>query len=166
MQTAENVLLAMHKLGKSGKPLTRVYRQLFNANLYLAAYNKLRSNEGLMTKGIDDEGVDGFNSERIENIINLMRHERYQFKPARRKDIPKPNGGSRPLGVQGFNDKLTQEIIRGLLEAYYEPQFSDNSHGFRPGRGCHTALQQIREQYKGVNWFIEGDSAPFNGVKD
>jgi len=157
MQTAENVLLAMQKLGKSGKPLTRVYRQLFNENLYLAAYNKLRSNEGLMTKGIDDEGVDGFNNQRIENIINLIRNERYQFKPARRKDIPKPNGGSRPLGVQGFNDKLVQEIIRGLLEAHYEPQFSDNSHGFRPGRGCHTALQQIREQYKGVNWFIEGD---------
>ncbi len=157
MQTAENVLPAMYKLGKSGKPLTRIFRQLYNENVYLAAYNKLLSNKGLMTKGTEDKGIDGFNSQHITAIVNQMRYERYQFKPARRKDIPKPNGGIRPLGVQGFNDKLVQEVIRGLMEAYYEPQFSDNSHGFRPGRGCHTALQQIREQYKGVNWFIEGD---------
>ncbi len=157
MQTTEHVLEAMRKLGQKGLPLTRVYRLLFNRNLYLAAYAKLAKNDGALTKGADDDTIDEMSEERIDRIIDDLRHERYRFTPSRRLWIAKKNGKKRPLGVPNFRDKLVQEVIRGLLDAYYEPQFSSNSHGFRPGLGCHTALNQIRQQFKATSWFIEGD---------
>lgn len=95
---------------------------------------------------------------RIRDIIDKLRQEQYRFKPVRRKEIPKKSGhGKRKLGVPTFNDKLVQEVIRMMLEAYYEPQFRDSSHGYRPERGCHTALQRIKQSFRGSAWFIEGD---------
>lgn len=157
MQNAEIVLEAMWKLGEKGKPLTRVYRQLYNEKLYLAAYAKLYRNEGALTKGTLEETIDGMNLNRIHKIIEEMRNERFRFSPARQVWIDKKNGQKRSLSIPNFRDKLVQEVIRGLLEAYYEPQFSDNSHGYRPQRGCHTALAQIREKFKAITWYIEGD---------
>lgn len=66
-------------------------------------------------------------------------------------------GKRRPLGLPSWSDKLLQEVIRSLLEAYYEPQFSEHSHGFRPGRGCHTALAEMWKSWSGTTWFVEGD---------
>ena len=71
--------------------------------------------------------------------------------------IPKKSGKLRPLGIPSWSDKLLQEVVRSLLNAYYELQFSPHSHGFRPGRGCHTALGDITKHWRGVKWFIEGD---------
>ena len=157
MQNAEIVLAVLRKLGANGKPLDRVYRQLYNENLYLAAYAKLYRNDGALTKGTVDETIDGMNLNRIHVVIEEMSTERFRFTPARRVWIDKKNGRKRPLGIPNFKDKLVQEVLRGLLDAYYEPHFSDNSHGFRPARGCHSALAQIRQQFKGVAWYIEGD---------
>ncbi len=157
MQNAEIVLEALRKLGENGKPLERIYRQLYNENLYLAAYAKLYRNDGALTRGTLDETIDGMNLIRIRKIIEEMSCERFRFTPARRVWIDKKNGKQRPLGIPNFQDKLVQEVIRGLLDAFYEPHFSDNSHGFRPTRGCHTALAKIRQQFKGIAWYIEGD---------
>ena len=157
MQNAKIVLEALRKLGENKKPLERVYRQLFNESLYLASYAKLYKNDGATTKGTQDETIDGMNLNRIRAIVNDIRSERFKFSPARRVWVNKKNGKMRPLGIPNFRDKLVQEVIRGLLDAYYEPQFSDNSHGFRPNRGCHTALAQIRQKFKGIAWYIEGD---------
>jgi retron-type reverse transcriptase len=102
----------------------------------------------------------------IEAIITAMRHERYRFAPVRRTYIPKRNGKRRPLGMPTWSDKLVGEVVRLLLEAYYEPTFSDRSHGFRPGRGCHTALREVAVAWTGTTWFIEGDLADCFGKLD
>ena len=103
---------------------------------------------------------------KIGRIIDALRHERYRFSPVRRIYIPKKNGKMRPLGLPSWSDKLVGEVVRLLLEAYYEPQFSDRSHGFRPGRGCHTALREVADTWTGTTWFIEGDIADCFGTFD
>ena len=157
MQEAAVVLGVLRERGRKGLPCTQLYRQMFNKELYLLAYGNIYSNQGAMTPGASEETADGMSEGKIEQIIGLMRHERYRFSPARRVYIPKKNGKLRPLGLPSWSDKLVGEVVRLLLEAYYEPRFSDRSHGFRKRRGCHTALRDIRETWTGTVWFIEGD---------
>ncbi|MDP9315334.1 MAG: reverse transcriptase domain-containing protein [Chloroflexota bacterium] len=157
MRNAETVLGIIQERGKRGLPMDDLYRQLFNPDLYLRGYGRLAANKGATTKGVTPETVDGMSQHVIEQIIEALRYEQFRWTPARRVYIPKANGKQRPLGMPVWTDKLLQEVIRSLLEAYYEPQFSPRSHGFRPGRGCHTALIQIRKYWTGTKWFIEGD---------
>jgi group II intron reverse transcriptase/maturase len=158
MQTAETYLAILREHGRRGLPLQRVYRQLFNPTLYLKAYGKLYRNEGAMTPGVNPETVDGMTLAKITTIIDALRQERYRWKPARRTYIAKKHSAKkRPLGLPTWSDKLLQEVIRLILDAYYEPQFSGHSHGFRPHRGCHTALPQIARKWQGTIWFVEGD---------
>jgi group II intron reverse transcriptase/maturase len=157
MQSANTVLELLQERGKRGLPLKRVYRQLFNKDLYLRAYGKIYRNAGAMTPGVTEETADAMALEKIETIIAALRCERYHWHPARRTYIPQKNGKQRPLGMPVWSDKLLGEVIRLLLSAYYDPQFSPHSHGFRPDRGCHTALREIYRTWKGVAWLIEGD---------
>jgi retron-type reverse transcriptase len=159
MQSAETVLDVIGKRGARGLPMQRLYRQMFNPQLFLLAYGRIYANKGAMTPGVTGETVDGMSLAKIESIIDLLRGERYRWRPVKRVYIPKKNGKQRPLGLPTWSDKLVAEVVRLLLEAYYEPQFSDRSHGFRPGRGCHTALTEVVEVWKGTHWFIEGDIA-------
>jgi group II intron reverse transcriptase/maturase len=157
MQSAETVLGVLRERGRQSLPLDELYRQLFNPQLYLLAYGRIYSNKGAMTPGPDAETADGMTLGKIERIIDALRHERYRFKPVKRVYIPKKDGKQRPLGLPSWSDKLVGEVVRQLLEAYYEPQFSDHSHGYRPGRGCHTALNEVARTWTGTTWFIEGD---------
>ena len=157
MQTTNTYLGLLRERGKRGLPLTRVYRQLFNKHLYLTAYGKIYRNAGATTKGINAETVDAMSLEKIDTIIEALRTERYQWKPARRVYILKRNGKKRPLGLPVWSDKLLAEVIRLILNAYYDVQFSDHAHGFREGRGCHTALQEIYHTWGSATWIIEGD---------
>jgi group II intron reverse transcriptase/maturase len=157
MQNAGTVLAVLRERGGKGLPCDELYRQMFNKDLYLLAYGNIYSNQGAMTPGADGETADGMSWEKIDQIIAAMRGERYRFAPARRVYIPKRNGKLRPLGLPSWSDKLVGEVVRLLLEAYYEPQFSGHSHGFRKGRGCHTALREIQRTWTGAVWFIEGD---------
>ena len=166
MQKAEVVLGVLRERGRKGLPLTQLYRQMFNKELYLLAYGNIYSNQGAMTPGASAETADGMSEEKIDQIIEAMRHERYRFAPARRTYIPKKNGKLRPLGLPSWSDKLVGEVVRLLLEAYYEPGFSDLSHGFRKGRGCHTALRKIHDTWTGTVWFIEGDISDCFGSLD
>ena len=157
MQHAETVLNVIRERGERGLPLENIYRLLYNRNLYLRAYGRIYSNQGATTKGTTAETVDGMSLAKIDRIIDALRYERFRWTPVRRVNIPKPNGKTRPLGIPTWTDKLLQEVIRMILEAYYEPQFSDRSHGFRLGRGCHTALSNVVDYWTGVRWFVEGD---------
>ena len=157
MQNAETVLDVLRERGRKELPCDELYRQMFNKSLYLLAYGRIYSNQGAMTPGACDETADGMSEAKIDQIIAAMRGERYRFAPVRRVYIPKKNGKLRPLGLPSWSDKLVGEVVRLLLEAYYEPQFSGHSHGFRKGRGCHTALRKVQETWTGTVWFIEGD---------
>ena len=166
MQESAVVLGVLRERGRKGLPLTQLYRQMFNRDLYLLAYGNIYSNQGAMTPGASEETADDMSEEKIDQIIEAMRHERYRFAPARRTYIPKKNGRLRPLGLPSWSDKLVGEVVRLLLEAYYEPGFSDLSHGFRKGRGCHTALRKIHVAWTGTVWFIEGDISDCFGSLD
>ena len=159
MQSTETYLGLLQERGKRGLPLKRVYRQLFNRNLYLSAYGKVYRNAGALTPGVTNETADAMSLDKIDTIIETLRTERYQWQPARRTYIPKKNGRLRPLGMPVWSDKLLAEVIRMMLDAYFDVQFSQHSHGFRTGRGCHTALQDIYHNWGGTTWIIEGDIA-------
>lgn len=157
MRNAETLLNIIRQRGQQKLPIKDMYRQLYNPELYLIAYGRLYRNKGSLTSGSNAETVDGMSLRKINEVIELVRNERYRWTPAKRVYIPKKNGKTRPLGLPTWSDKLLQEVIRLLLEAYYEPTFSQSSYGFRPGRGCHTALATIRKVWNGTKWFIEGD---------
>ncbi len=162
MQTATQILQAIRKLGEKRIQLTRVYRCLFSEDLFLAAYAKIYKNQGILTPGTENDTADDMNIDRIHAIIEALRDERFKFRPSRRTRIPKKKGeGTRPLGLPNFTEKLVQEVLRMILEAYYEPRFRDSSHGFRSDRGCHTALTHVYQKFQGTTWFIEGDIKGF-----
>jgi retron-type reverse transcriptase len=166
LQSAETVLGILRERGRRGLPCNELYRQMFNPELYLVAYGRIYSNKGAMTPGTTAETADGMSLSKIGKIIGLMRHERYRFSPVKRVMIPKKNGKLRPLGLPGWSDKLVGEVMRLLLEAYYEPRFSGRSHGFRPERGCHTALREVASTWTGTTWLIEGDISDCFGSFD
>lgn len=157
MREAKKILNILSKRGKQGVPLERVYRLLYNPELYLMVYSKISANNGALTPGTTEETADGMSLSKVLAIIEDVRHERFRWSPIRRVYIPKKDGRQRPLGIPNWKDKLLQGVIQLILEAYYDPQFSDNSHGFRKAHGCHTALQQVKMNWQGTSWFIEGD---------
>jgi len=150
-------LNALQELSTRGRRINGLFRLMDNPMLWMQAYAKISSNNGAMTKGIDNATMDGFSDERAINIIKMLKEGRYQFKPVRRVYIPKPNGKERPLGIPSADDKLVQEVVRAILERIYEPIFRNSSHGFRPRRSCHTALKRIQSQWTGVKWIIDMD---------
>lgn len=162
MRNSERVLNSLAKHSKQPDyKFERLYRLLFNEQMYYVAYQRIYAKEGNMTKGADNKTIDRMSISRIEKLISSLKDESYQPIPSRRVYIPKKNGKKRPLGIPAFNDKLLQEVVRMILEAIYEGSFDMNSHGFRPKRSCHTALRQIQRTFNGARWFIEGDIKGF-----
>ena len=162
MRNPERVLnsLAEHSKASNYK-FERLYRILFNEEMFYIAYQRISANTGGMTPGTDGMTTDAMSLPRIEKLIASLKDESYQPQPARRVYIPKKNGKKRPLGVPSADDKLVQEVIRMILEAIYEGQFEYTSHGFRPHRSCHTALAQVQKTFGGSKWFVEGDIKGF-----
>ncbi|MCL3850993.1 reverse transcriptase domain-containing protein [Parabacteroides sp. GYB001] len=162
MRSPEKVLNNLTKHSKiSDYQYERLYRILFNEEMYYVAYQKLYKKTGNMTKGSDGKTIDGMKLKRIGRLIKVLKNESYQPKPSRRTYIPKKNGKKRPLGIPAIGDKLVQEVIRMVLESVYEKQFCYSSHGFRPGKSCHTALIHLQNTFIGAKWFIEGDIKGF-----
>lgn len=137
---------------------TKVLDVMCDTDVLIAAYTKIKSSPGNMTPGMDSETLDGINLSWFEKLKKELRTNAFQFKPARRIEIPKSNGkGTRPLGIASPRDKIVQGAMLLILEAIFEPSFLIHSHGFRPNKGCHTALKEVKNTFSSVNWFIEGD---------
>lgn len=136
---------------------TKLFRYILRPDIYYVAYWNLYANNGATTKGANEDTADGFGEDYVTGIIAALKNGTDKPNPVRRTYIQKANGKLRPLGLPTFSDKLIQDVIRMILQAIYEPIFSDYSHGFRPGRSCHTALSQIKHEFVGAKWFVEGD---------
>jgi group II intron reverse transcriptase/maturase len=145
--------------GARAKKLHKIMR--VSEDLWFHAYARIQANRGAITPGVTGNTLDGFGRERVLALRASLRDGTYRPSPVRRtyilKDPTNPAGKKRPLGIPTGDDKLVQEVARTLLEAIYEPVFSDRSHGFRPGRSCHTALTQIVASWKGTKWVCELD---------
>ena len=151
--------ISQNSLANKEEVFTKLYRYLLRPDIYFVAYKNLYANNGAATKGVTEDTADGFSEAKIDSIIKALADETYQPMPVRRTYIQKKNNRKklRPLGIPTFTDKLVQEVLRMILEAVYEPIFLDVSHGFRPKRSCHTALKQLRREFNGTRWFVEGD---------
>ena len=162
MRSPEQVLKALNKHGKvSDYKFERLYRILFNEEMFHVAYQRIYAKPGNMTPGTDGKTINRMSLQRINKVIASLRDESYKPNPAKRIYIPKKNGKKRPLGIPSFEDKLVQEVVRMILEAVYEEVFANTSHGFRPNRSCHTALTHIQKTFTGTKWFVEGDIKGF-----
>ena len=159
--TIEKAVGSLPTVVRSGRRVNGLFRLMKAPLLWELAYQKIAPNKGAMTPGVDGETFDGFSPEKVRSIISRLADGTYRPSPVRRVYIPKANGKKRPLGVPTTEDRLVQEVVRTLLEQIYEPLFSQHSHGFRPGRSCHTALEQIRATWTGVKWLVDVDVVGF-----
>ncbi|MEI8657536.1 reverse transcriptase domain-containing protein [Vibrio sp. Hal054] len=155
-------LSGINKASIQGQKVKKLHKLMCsNLDLWATAYANIYSNRGAMTKGVNDNTLDGMGNDRVLNLVNLIKSSDYLPKPCRRtyipKDARKPNGKKRPLGIPSGDDKLIQEVMRMLLEEIYEPIFSNWSYGFRRNRSCHTALTEIRSGWKGTKWVCDVD---------
>lgn len=148
----------------------RIYRLMYAEDIYRYAYQLIAPKPGNMTPDATGQTIDGFSKVSIQSIIQQIQMESYQFRPVKRAYVPKKNGKLRPLGISSFRDKLVQKVMSLILEAIYDspisPTFYEHSHGYRPTRGTHTAMKQIKRTFKGANWIIEGDFKSFFDTLD
>lgn len=161
MRMPSHVLKSLEEQSRNNKGyiFDRLYRNLYNPEFYYEAYNNIAKSQGSMTAGADGMTLDDMTEARIARIIASLKDHSYQPNPARREYIAKQNNPAkkRPLGIPSTDDKLIQEAVRMILNAIYEPTFSNNSHGFRPHKSCHTALKSVQTCFNGAKWVIEGD---------
>ena len=152
-------LIAISKLSKVNNKWKHkdIFRCLNKNELWIIAYETIKRNKGALTKGVNNQTLDGMSIERLERLKNKVCAEQYKFKEVKLTYIPRPDGRKRPLGLPTANDKIVQEVMRIILEAIYEPVFSKQSFGFRKGYGCHDALEHVERRFRWVDYVIEGD---------
>lgn len=143
------------------EPKLKVWDIMLNRETFIAAYESIKGNKGALTPGLDNETLDAFSIEIIDEIITSLKDHTFKFKPIRRIYIPKKNGKLRPLGIPSPKDKIVQKVMSMILEAIYDadtnPIFRSSSHGFRRGRSTHTALETITHTWVSIDYIIEGD---------
>lgn len=156
-KSLEKRLQALWHLSTKEAKADGLWKILGNINLWCAAYRKLAQSQGSMTHGGARGTIDGTSLKTLRTLRDQVIGGKYQYGLTRRVNIPKPKGGERPLGIPEFRDRLVQECTRTILECLFEPQFLETSHGFRPGRSQHSCLRQVRRDFVGTTWYIEGD---------
>lgn len=151
----KNLRCVETNIKSSEKRAGMIYNDMFNWQNYKNAYEQIKGKEGSMTEGADKETLDGFSIAKIKKIIQSMKDRSFKFKPSRRIEMPKANGKKNIIGIPSPVDNIVQTVVKNILEVIYEPKFQESSHGYRPNRGCHTALREIKN-WVGVSWVIEG----------
>jgi RNA-directed DNA polymerase len=159
--TVQKRLEALGGLARQDKRINGLFRLLASPVIWYEAYAAIHANRGALTPGVDGVTLDGFSEERVQRLIAAVMGGSYRPTPVRRVYIPKASGKLRPLGLPSGDDKLVQAAVKLILERIYEPIFTDRSHGFRPGRSCHTALEQIKHGWTGVKWLVDVDLQSF-----
>lgn len=155
--TAIRRLEMLPVLARNGKPVNGLFRLLTHRPLWTTGLARIKRNKGAGTPGIDNTKVTDLGEAEIETLIQQLMEHAYKPVPVRRVHIPKSNGKMRPLGIPTAKDRLVQEVVRSLLDPIFETTFSNASHGFRKGRSCHTALEEIKKVWTGTKWIVEVD---------
>ena len=152
-------LLAISKLSqKDSKWIHRdIFRILNKTDIWIAAYEKLKNNKSALTSGSIPKTIDGMSLDKLKRLKHLVYIEKYKFKPVKLNNIPVVKGKRKSLSRPTINDKIVQEVIRMILEAIYEPIFSEFSFGFRSGFGCHDALDHVKRKFRWVDYVIKED---------
>ena len=143
---------------KPNEVFTSIYH-LINKELLEECFHELDGNKAT---GIDKITKDEYlmnKEENLENLLNKLKNKSYKPSPARKVNIPKSKGKVRGLAIANFEDKIVQLALKKLIEAIYEPKFTNNMFGFRPNRGCHDALRQITIDIERhfTNYVVEAD---------
>lgn len=159
--TATKRLEQLPILSIQGKRINGLFNLMKCDVLWDAALSRVARNKGAQTPGVDGLIFKDFSAERMRSLKARVFEGAYRPQPVRRVHIPKANGKTRPLGIPTVEDRLVQEVVRHILERIYEPVFSEHSHGFRPGRSCHTALDHVQAVWTGTKWFVDVDVVGF-----
>jgi group II intron reverse transcriptase/maturase len=159
-------MIVMHRLHRLvrlakadlNKRFDRLFREITKTDFLMFAFEQIKDNKGSSTPGMDGLTKNNWSDAQAEALARSLRDGTYVPTPVRRVYIPKKSGKLRPLGIPTFSDRVVQSALKLILEALYEPVFLDCSHGFRPRRGCHTALAAIYDNPKvRIDWIVEGD---------
>jgi len=136
---------------------------LINKELLMECHKDMDGKKGTGIDGVTKEDYGVKLEENLENLVKQLKQRAYKPKPARRVEIPKENGKTRPLSIYCYEDKLVQEALRKMLEAVFEPHFYDEMMGFRPGRNCHKALKKLNTmlEKEKTNWVLDADIKGF-----
>ena len=129
----------------------------------LKAWKRVRANKG--AAGIDGMTIaefPAFAREQWSSVRTAIEEVRYSPRPVKRVEIPKPDGGSRPLGIPTVVDRVIQQALAQILVPICDPTFSESSFGFRPGRSAHDAVYRVRDIIKeGYKIAVDVDLSSF-----
>lgn len=146
------------------KPINRVTSvtpniiSIADVNNLVKAYESIKSKPGNMTKGSDNKTLDGINIKWINKTSELLKTGKFKFSPGRVKFIPKPgNTEMRKLILTNPRDKVVQKAIELIFTDFYDKQFNNASHGFRPNKGVQTAIKMVDSNFQSSRFVIEGD---------
>ena len=136
---------------------------LINKDMLMDCHRKMDGNKAVGIDGVTKEEYEKNLEDNLDNLVSRLKQHSYKPKPARRVEIPKDDGKTRPLSIYCYEDKLIQEALKRILEAVFEPHFYNEMMGFRPNRDCHKALQLLNVyiEKNPTNWIVDADIKSF-----
>ena len=136
---------------------------LINIEMLKECHYKMDGRKAVGIDGISKEEYNSNLDNNLKQLVEKLKNKSYRPKPARKVEIPKENGKTRPLSIYSYEDKLVQEALRKVLESVFEPHFYSNMCGFRPNRNCHGAIRKLNDMIEGhkTNYILDADIKGF-----